>query len=100
MGQRQGLCRRIPIGSAVGQLTKETNKAKSNTSSFCTSQERDSATHFSTGPGAKSAVHKDSELAAPKDFKTATLNWAVLQRSRVSPRHHHQPRNWHSLPKS
>lgn len=78
MGQRQGLCRRIPIGSAVGQLTKETNKAKSNTSSFCTSQERDSATYFSTGPGAKSAVHKDSELAAPKDFKTATLKPSAL----------------------
>ncbi|KAM4890511.1 ubiquitin carboxyl-terminal hydrolase 36 [Sylvia borin] len=64
--------------SAVGQLAKETQKAKSNSSSFCTSQGRDSGTHLLTGPGTEPAVPKDSDLAAPKSCGTGTVKPSPL----------------------
>lgn len=65
-------------GSTVGQLVKETHKAKSNSSSFCTSQGRDSGTHLPAGPGTKLAVPKDSDLAVPKSSGTATAKPSLL----------------------
>ncbi|XP_031984834.1 ubiquitin carboxyl-terminal hydrolase 36 isoform X2 [Corvus moneduloides] len=65
-------------GSEVGQLAKDTHKAKSNSSSFCTSQGRDSGTHLPAGPGTKPAVPKDSDLAAPKSSRTATVKPSPL----------------------
>ncbi|XP_063266029.1 ubiquitin carboxyl-terminal hydrolase 36 isoform X1 [Prinia subflava] len=62
----------------VGQLAKETHKAKSNSSSFCTSQGRDSGTDLPAGPGTKPAVPKDSDLAAPKSCGTATVKPSPL----------------------
>uniref|UniRef100_U3KCK7 Ubiquitin carboxyl-terminal hydrolase n=2 Tax=Ficedula albicollis TaxID=59894 RepID=U3KCK7_FICAL len=69
--------------STVGQLANETHKARSNSSSFCTSQGRDSGTHLLAGPGTKLAVPNNSVLAAPKSSGTvkpsplgsATLQW-------------------------
>lgn len=65
----------------AGQLAKETHKAKSNSSSFCTSQGRDSGTHLPTGPGTKLAVPKDSELAVSKGCGTATVKPSLLGRA-------------------
>ncbi|XP_056361629.1 ubiquitin carboxyl-terminal hydrolase 36 isoform X2 [Oenanthe melanoleuca] len=65
-------------GSTVGQLVNETHKARSNSSSFCTSQGRDSGTHLLAGPGTKLAVPKDSDLAAPKSSGTATVKPSPL----------------------
>lgn len=67
--------------SAAGQLAKETHKAKSNSSSFCTSQGRDSGTHLPTGPGTKLAVPKDSDLAVSKGCGTATVKPSPLGRA-------------------
>ncbi|XP_066056320.1 ubiquitin carboxyl-terminal hydrolase 36 isoform X2 [Chamaea fasciata] len=64
--------------SAVGQLAKETPKAKSNSSSFCTSQGRDSGTHLLSGSGTRPAAPKDSHLAAPKSCGTATVKPSPL----------------------
>lgn len=64
--------------NTVGQLAKETHKAKGNSSSFCTSQGRDSGTHLPAGPGTKLAVPKDSDLAAPKSCGTATVKPSPL----------------------
>ncbi|XP_032932894.1 ubiquitin carboxyl-terminal hydrolase 36 isoform X2 [Catharus ustulatus] len=60
-------------GSTVGQLANETHKARSNSSSFCTSQGRDSGTHLPAGPGTKLAVPKDSDLTVPKSSGMATV---------------------------
>lgn len=60
-------------GSTVGQLANKTHKARSNSSSFCTSQGRDSGTHLPAGPGTKMAVPKDSDLTVPKSSGTATV---------------------------
>ncbi|XP_038012918.1 ubiquitin carboxyl-terminal hydrolase 36 isoform X2 [Motacilla alba alba] len=65
-------------GSPVGQLAKETHRAKSNSSSFCTSQGRDSGTHLPAGPGSELAVPKDSDLAAPKSSGTAPVKPSPL----------------------
>lgn len=65
-------------GSGVGQLAKETHKAKSNSSSFCISQGRNYGTHLPAGPGTKLAVPKDSDLAAPKSSRTATVKPSPL----------------------
>ncbi|XP_059720521.1 ubiquitin carboxyl-terminal hydrolase 36 isoform X2 [Haemorhous mexicanus] len=65
-------------GSTVGQLAKETHRAKSSSSSFCTSQGRDSGTHLPAGPGTKPAVPKDSDLAAPRSSGTAPVKPSPL----------------------
>ncbi|KAL2297865.1 hypothetical protein Nmel_016430 [Mimus melanotis] len=65
-------------GSTVGQLPNKTHKARSNSSSFCTSQGKDSGTHLPTGPGTKLAVPKDSGLAAPKSSGTADVKPSLL----------------------
>ncbi|XP_058708588.1 ubiquitin carboxyl-terminal hydrolase 36 isoform X2 [Poecile atricapillus] len=62
-------------GSTVGQLAKETHKAKSSSSSFCTPQGRDCSTHLPAGPGSKPAVPKDS---APKSCGTAAVKPSPL----------------------
>nr|XP_030142933.3 ubiquitin carboxyl-terminal hydrolase 36 isoform X5 [Taeniopygia guttata] len=59
--------------STVGQLAKENHRAKSNSSSFCTSQGRDSGIHLPAGSGTKLAGCKDSDLAAPKSSRTAPV---------------------------
>ncbi|XP_077643576.1 ubiquitin carboxyl-terminal hydrolase 36 [Lonchura striata] len=64
--------------SAVGQLAKENHRAKSNSSSFCNSQGRDSGPHLPAGPGTKLAVSKDSDLAAPKSSGTAPVTPSPL----------------------
>ncbi|XP_068066065.1 ubiquitin carboxyl-terminal hydrolase 36 [Anomalospiza imberbis] len=66
-------------GNTVGQLAKETHRAKSNSSSFYTSQGRDSGTHLPAGPGTKPAVPEDSDLAAPKSSGTAPVKPSPLQ---------------------
>ncbi|XP_039572053.1 ubiquitin carboxyl-terminal hydrolase 36 isoform X3 [Passer montanus] len=66
-------------GSTVGQLAKETHRAKSNSSSFCTSQGRDSGTHLPAGPGTKLAVPKDCDLAALKSSGTAPVKPSLLE---------------------
>ncbi|CAN8194067.1 unnamed protein product [Coccothraustes coccothraustes] len=65
-------------GSTVGQLAKETHRAKSSSSSFCTSQGTDSGTHLPAGPGTKLAVPKDSDLAAPRSSGTAPVKPSLL----------------------
>uniref|UniRef100_A0A8C3MFE3 ubiquitinyl hydrolase 1 n=1 Tax=Geospiza parvula TaxID=87175 RepID=A0A8C3MFE3_GEOPR len=65
-------------GSTVGQLAKETHRAKSNSSSFCTSQGRDSGTHLPAGPGTTLAVPKASDLAAPRSCGTAPVKPSPL----------------------
>ncbi|XP_051653283.1 ubiquitin carboxyl-terminal hydrolase 36 isoform X2 [Manacus candei] len=62
-GAMAGTLKKDSCGSAVGQLAKETHKAKSNSSSFCSSQGRNFGTHLPTGPGAKPAVPRDSRTA-------------------------------------
>nr|XP_054501101.1 ubiquitin carboxyl-terminal hydrolase 36 [Agelaius phoeniceus] len=66
-----GAMKRNSWGSTVGQLAKETHGAKSSSSSFCTSQGRDSGTHLPAGPGTTLAVPRDSDLAAPSSSGTA-----------------------------
>ncbi|XP_064251517.1 ubiquitin carboxyl-terminal hydrolase 36 isoform X1 [Passer domesticus] len=66
-------------GSTVGQLAKETHRAKSNSSSFCTSQGRDSGTHLPAGPDTKLAVPKDCDLAALKSSGTAPVKPSLLE---------------------
>ncbi|XP_071430071.1 ubiquitin carboxyl-terminal hydrolase 36 isoform X1 [Pithys albifrons albifrons] len=65
-------------GITVGQLAKETHKAKSNSSSFCTSQGRNSVTHQPAVPAAKLIVANNSDLAAPEDSRTATVKPSLL----------------------
>ncbi|RLV92085.1 hypothetical protein DV515_00013936 [Chloebia gouldiae] len=64
--------------STVGQLAKENHRAKSNSSSFSTSEGRDSGTHLPGGPGTKLAVSKDSDLAARKSSGTAPVTPSLL----------------------
>ncbi|XP_071307528.1 ubiquitin carboxyl-terminal hydrolase 36 isoform X2 [Agelaius tricolor] len=66
-----GAMKKNSWGSTVGQLAKETHGAKSSSSSFCTSQGRDSGTHLPAGPGTTLAVPRDSDLAAPSSSGTA-----------------------------
>ncbi|KAM9222061.1 ubiquitin carboxyl-terminal hydrolase 36 [Leptosomus discolor] len=59
-----------PAHGTAGKLAKASQKAKSGTSSFCTSQETDSGTALTARPG--------GELAAPKDSKPAKLKSSLL----------------------
>ncbi|XP_075025383.1 ubiquitin carboxyl-terminal hydrolase 36 isoform X3 [Calonectris borealis] len=59
-----------PVHSAVGKLVKLSQKAKSGTSSFCTSQETECGTDLPAGP--------DAEPAAPEDSKPAKLKTSLL----------------------
>ncbi|XP_009879603.1 PREDICTED: ubiquitin carboxyl-terminal hydrolase 36, partial [Charadrius vociferus] len=67
-----------PAHSAVGKLAKASQKAKSETSSFCTSQETDCGTDLPAGPGAEPAAPEDSKLAK---LKSSLLPSAALELS-------------------
>ncbi|KAM6376793.1 ubiquitin carboxyl-terminal hydrolase 36 isoform 2-T2 [Pluvialis apricaria] len=67
-----------PAHGAVGKLAKASQKAKSETSGFCTSQETDCGTDLPAGPGAEPAVPEDSKLAK---LKSSLLASAALELS-------------------
>ncbi|XP_075374929.1 ubiquitin carboxyl-terminal hydrolase 36 [Mycteria americana] len=67
-----------PAHGAVGKLTKASQKAKSGTSSFCTSQETDCGTDLPAGPGAEPAAPEDSK---PAKLKSSLLASAALELS-------------------
>ncbi|KAM9281003.1 ubiquitin carboxyl-terminal hydrolase 36 [Morus bassanus] len=67
-----------PVHSAVGKLAKASQKAKSGTGSFCTSQETDCGTDLPAGPGAEPAALEDSKLAK---WKSSLLASAALELS-------------------
>ncbi|XP_010566384.1 PREDICTED: ubiquitin carboxyl-terminal hydrolase 36 [Haliaeetus leucocephalus] len=72
-----------PVHGTPGKLAKASQKAKSKTSSFCTSQETDCGTDLPAGPGTELAASKDSKLAKPKSSLLA--NAALEPGSTVSP---------------
>ncbi|XP_068269291.1 ubiquitin carboxyl-terminal hydrolase 36 isoform X2 [Nyctibius grandis] len=59
-----------PAHGAAGRLPKASQRAKSGTSSFCTSQETDCGPDLPAGPG--------TEPAAPEDAKPAKLKSSLL----------------------
>lgn len=67
-----------PAHSAVGKLAKASQKAKSETSGFCTSQETDCGTDLPAGPGAEPAAPEESKLAK---LKSSLLASAALELS-------------------
>uniref|UniRef100_A0A663EJG4 ubiquitinyl hydrolase 1 n=1 Tax=Aquila chrysaetos chrysaetos TaxID=223781 RepID=A0A663EJG4_AQUCH len=71
------------VHGTPGKLAKASQKAKSRTSSFCTSQETDCGTDLPAGPGTELAASKDSKLAKPKSSLLA--NSALEPGSTVSP---------------
>ncbi|NXS66687.1 UBP42 hydrolase, partial [Pandion haliaetus] len=66
-----------PVRGTPGKLAKASQKAKSGTSSFCTSQEMDCGMGLPAGPG--------TELAAPKDSKLAKLKSSLLASAALEP---------------
>lgn len=72
-----------PVHGTPGKLAKASQKAKSKTSSFCTSQETDCGTDLPAGPGTELDASKDSKLAKPKSSLLA--NAALEPGSTVSP---------------
>ncbi|XP_052663530.1 ubiquitin carboxyl-terminal hydrolase 36 [Harpia harpyja] len=71
------------VHGTPGKPAKASQKAKSRTSSFCTSQETDCGTDLPAGPGTELAASKDSKLAKPKSSLLA--NAALEPGSTVSP---------------
>lgn len=67
-----------PAHSVAGKLAKVSQKAKSGTSSFCTSQETDCGTDLPSGPSTELAAPEDSKLAK---FKSSLLGSAALELS-------------------
>ncbi|KAM6344665.1 ubiquitin carboxyl-terminal hydrolase 36 isoform 3-T4 [Alca torda] len=66
-----------PAYSAAGKLAKVSQKAKSESGGFCTSQETDCGTDLAEGPGA--------EPAAPEDSKPAKLKSSLLASAALEP---------------
>ncbi|XP_059684129.1 ubiquitin carboxyl-terminal hydrolase 36 [Gavia stellata] len=67
-----------PVPGTAGKLAKASQKAKSRTGSFCTSQETDCGTDLPAGPDAKPAAPKDSK---PAKLKSTLLASAALELS-------------------
>ncbi|XP_075575743.1 ubiquitin carboxyl-terminal hydrolase 36 [Pelecanus crispus] len=67
-----------PAHGAVGKLAKASQKAKSGTGSFCTSQETDCGTDLPAGPGTEPAAPEDSK---PAKLKSSLLASAALELS-------------------
>ncbi|XP_074016336.1 ubiquitin carboxyl-terminal hydrolase 36 [Numenius arquata] len=67
-----------PAHGVAGKLPKASQKAKSETDGFCTSQETDCGTDLPAGPGAEPATPEDSKLAK---LKSSLLAGATLELS-------------------
>uniref|UniRef100_A0A8C3J3Z1 Ubiquitin carboxyl-terminal hydrolase n=1 Tax=Calidris pygmaea TaxID=425635 RepID=A0A8C3J3Z1_9CHAR len=67
-----------PAHGVAGKLPKASQKAKSETGGFCTSQETDCGTDLPAGPGAEPAAPEDSKLAK---LKSSLLAGAALELS-------------------
>ncbi|XP_064323232.1 ubiquitin carboxyl-terminal hydrolase 36 isoform X1 [Phalacrocorax carbo] len=67
-----------PVHSAVGKMAKASQKVKSRTDSFCTSQETDSGTDLPAGPSTEPTSLEDSK--SPK-LKSSPLSSATLELS-------------------
>ncbi|PKU29440.1 ubiquitin carboxyl-terminal hydrolase 36 [Limosa lapponica baueri] len=67
-----------PAHGVAGKLPKASQKAKSETGGFCTSQETDCGTDLPAGPGAEPAAPEDSKLAK---LKSSLLAGTALELS-------------------
>ncbi|KAM6111101.1 ubiquitin carboxyl-terminal hydrolase 36 [Pterocles gutturalis] len=72
-----------PTHGAAGKPAKASQKAKSGTGSFCTSQETDCGTDLPAGPGAEPAAPEDSKPAKLKSSLSASA--ALEPSSTMSP---------------